>query len=282
MAFMLGSFTNGMFSAMDDTNKFFKGMYENRETKAMAEGAEETAKQLKAQNGKGGALPAVTAGTGNVGSNGSSGNPDANLPGKINLDKDVPQPKHLASLTGPSAREHDNSAVPTTTPTQKPDMTAMPGESVPPAQAKPLSQQTLPEVVKPIVQGVTSVPGASQGAGGAPTGDIPGAWQGAPAPRQAAPTYLPPSQTRPSATNPSGGQPQTGFHAVFGANQAPGGQGVPTGQQPVGSSPMPGGPGTASPQMAAQGMQAPTLANGQSGLGAQLMASMNPQSGATA
>ena len=275
MAFMLGSFTNGMFQGMDDTNKFIKGLYENRATKAMQDAAQK-AGDAAGKNGQGGALPAVTAGKGNVGSS----DPDSSLPGKINLDTDVPQPKHLmAKTTGPSAREHDNSAV-NTSPTQAAQ--DMPGEQVPPATPpsavqKMTSALTTPGSGPPMTpaqmyggsSGPNMTPTQMYGNGGA-VGQPGGAWA-TPQPRQAAPTYL-------SGHAPGSVQPPSPGAAPHPSAVGGGAGNTPTAQ----AAPLPGGPGTASPQMAAMQQSAPTLANGQSGLGAQLMASMNPQSGATA
>ena len=279
MAFMLGSFTNGMFQGMDDTNKFIKGMYENRATKAMQDAAQK-AGDAAGKNGQGGALPAVTAGKGNVGQT-----DDSSLPGKINLDTDVPQPKHLmAKTTGPSAREHDNSAVNTATPMQKSDTSAMPGEQVPPATPPSAVQKTGVRSHVTAVGGGNAQPsneftGGSSGPNMTPTqmygnggavGQPGGAWA-TPQPRQAAPTYL-------SGHAPGSVQPPSPGAAPHPSAVGGGAGNTPTAQ----AAPLPGGPGTASPQMAAMQQSAPTLANGQSGLGAQLMASMNPQSGATA
>jgi hypothetical protein len=260
MAFMLGSFTNGMFGAMDDVNRFMKGVHENRATAAMQKAANDTANASKPGVGAA-ALPAVTNGTDDAQAGRMSMDKhDDNPAGKLDPNKDVPQPKHLSF--GPSAREHDNTPIPekAAVPPAGTDMTNpnnAGGGSTTGMGASPVTN------LKP---NQTAQPSAELGNGYNPTT---GTWQGAPtgtpAARSAAPKYLP------TPANPSGGQPQTGFHAVFGANQA----------APTQGAPVAGGPGTASPQMAAMGQQAPGLANGQSGLGAQLMAAMNPTSGAT-
>lgn len=275
MAFMLGSLTSGMFGAMDDVMRFGKNLQEYRANQKIAEGGKEVG--AAAQGEKGAALPAVQSQS-NIGpSGGSMDRHDDNPAGKVPLSA-VKQPNHLSF--GPSAREHDNNPAPAPKPPAGTDETTPntagggavhTGTNLTPQQmygSGGTGQNMSPQQ---MYGGGTAVP--TGGAwGGAPTGT--------PAARTAAPKYLP------TPANPSGGQPQTGPAAVFGANQAPGHQqqAVPTQQtaqaQPGNAQPVPGGPGTPSPQQAGYGAS-PTLANGQSGLGAQLMASMNPTTGAT-
>lgn len=264
MAFMLGSLTNGMFGAMNDVMSFGKNLQEYRQTEAMQKAEKEIP-----DGSKGGvALPTIQNNTA-PGGGSMDRHDDENNVGKLSLDKDVPQPKHLASIPGfgPSAREHDNSAVPTKeTPMPAGTDATTPNTAGGGAATNP---GALP--ITSVGPKQTAQPSAELGNGYNPsTGTWQGAPTGTPAVRNAAPNYLP------TPANPSGGQPQTGFRAVFGANHpAPGHANVAQ------AAPVANGPGTVSSNQGAYGAP-PTLASGQSGLGAQMMAALNPTTGAVA
>jgi hypothetical protein len=160
MAFLLGSFTQGLFQGMSSTMGVLKGAQELKSAWAAEDAANAVDAASKADKQKqalgGAAAPQATAQTGGMDRHDAAGEgngptPPGDLP-KIDLNS-VPKPAYMTGVkTGePSAREHDNTTVgPAAAPQAKPaeapavDQTpgTSPGENPGPNQ-KPTGAQTV-------------------------------------------------------------------------------------------------------------------------------------------